>query len=299
MSDPMPQRDPHTGELIVPMRLQKFLSRSGVASRRGSEDLMTAGRVCVNGEVITELGSKVDPSNDTVTVDGQVVTPASTSVYIMLNKPAGYITTMSDPQNRPDISGFVPTDIYPGLFPVGRLDKDTTGILLFMTDGILARDLLHPGMHVEKTYQVSCSGSFSDKELEFLSRGVMLDDGLTAPAKVRRISEKALEHPLQLHTAQNASSSKKDKHISHIELTIHEGKKRQVKRMCKALGHPVLALHRKSFGPLVLDNLKEGSYRELSIDEVKALKFAAYGNESPYEKRTRLKNERNAMNKED
>ena len=292
MSDPMPQRDPHTGEMIVPMRLQKFLARSGVASRRGSEDLMTAGRVRVNGEVITELGSKVNPTKDEVRVDNKLVSLADQHVYIMLNKPAGYITTMSDPQGRPDISIFVPSDEYPGLFPVGRLDKDTTGILLFMTDGILARDLLHPGMHVDKTYQASCSGIFTKAQLKQLEEGVELEDGLASPAQAKSIDEKSLEHPKQAQVALDALKKAKDKRISHIELTIHEGKKRQVKRMCKALGHPVLALHRSSFGPLKLGTLKEGSYRTLSQKEVEDLKFAAYGNESPFEKRERLKRER-------
>ncbi|MEF2651197.1 pseudouridine synthase, partial [Slackia piriformis] len=134
-------------ERIVPMRLQKFLARSGVASRRGSEDLMTAGRVRVNGEVVRELGSKVDPLVDIVTVDGKMVRLSDEPVTLMLHKPAGYLTTMSDPFDRPTVADLVPCDRYPGLFPIGRLDFDTTGILLFSTDGELGNGLLHPRKH--------------------------------------------------------------------------------------------------------------------------------------------------------
>ncbi|WP_270574145.1 pseudouridine synthase, partial [Candidatus Collinsella stercoripullorum] len=185
MSDPMPPRDPATGELIVPMRLQRFLARAGVASRRGSEDLMTAGRVAVNGVVVTQLGTKVDPARDTVTVDGVPVRPGGTAVHLVLNKPAGYVTTMRDPQGRPCVADLVPTDRFPGLFPVGRLDRDTTGLLLFTTDGDLAQDLLHPSRHVYKTYLALVDGRVADAELEPLRRGIELDDGPCQPARCR------------------------------------------------------------------------------------------------------------------
>jgi 23S rRNA pseudouridine2605 synthase len=137
------------GERVVPMRLQKFLARAGAASRRGSEDLMTAGRVAVNGVVVTELGSKVDPAVDFVTLDGKAIAIADAPVYIAFNKPAGVMTTMNDPQGRPTVASFLPIKEYPGLFPVGRLDFDTTGLLLFTTDGEIAHRLLHPSRHVE------------------------------------------------------------------------------------------------------------------------------------------------------
>ena len=158
MSKPLKPNQQQPDERIVPMRLQKFLARAGAASRRGSENLMTAGRVTVNGQVVTELGSKVDPLVDEVAVDGVPVYLAQGPVTIMLHKPAGYVTTMSDPQGRPTVAELVPTDRFPGLFPIGRLDFDTTGLLLFSTDGELGNGLLHPRHHVEKRYLALVNG---------------------------------------------------------------------------------------------------------------------------------------------
>uniref|UniRef100_UPI0022E1E4E4 pseudouridine synthase n=1 Tax=Eggerthella sinensis TaxID=242230 RepID=UPI0022E1E4E4 len=152
-------------ELVVPMRLQKFLARAGAASRRGSENLMTAGRVTVNGDVVTELGSKVDPLVDEVAVDGAVVRLADGPITLMLHKPAGFVTTMSDPQGRPTVAELVPTERYPGLFPIGRLDYDTTGLLLFSTDGELGNGLLHPKHHVTKRYLACVEGTPTEREL--------------------------------------------------------------------------------------------------------------------------------------
>lgn len=245
-----------TPEQPFPMRLQKFLARAGVASRRGSEDLMTAGRVSVNGRVVTELGSKVDPKVDIVCVDGREVHLEDDSVYLMLHKPKGYLTTMDDPQGRPCVAQLVPRDRYPGLYPVGRLDKDTTGLLLFTTDGDMGQHLLHPKHHVDKTYQAHVDGVPSTGELQALRDGIMLDDGLTAPARVRVVAERP-------------------DGTSDIELVIHEGRKRQVKRMCSAVHHPVLDLHRSSFGPLVLEDVEEGAWRLLRDDEVASLRKTA------------------------
>lgn len=255
MSDPKPTNFGPNGEAIVPMRLQKFLARAGVASRRGSEGLMSAGRVKVNGVVVRELGSKVDPNVDVVEVDGVVARLFDAPVTIMLNKPAGYLTTMSDPHGRPCVASLVPIERFPGLFPVGRLDMDTTGLLLFSTDGELGNGLLHPRKHVEKTYRVRVKGSFEQSEAELLERGIELDDGPTLPARVRILS----------------SGAKR----SDVEITIHEGRKRQVKRMCTAVGHEVLQLHRSDFGPLSLGNLAEGRWRALEDFEVQALRQAA------------------------
>lgn len=249
-------QSPDIPEQPFPMRLQKFLARAGVASRRGSEDLMTAGRVSVNGEIVTELGTKVDPKIDVVCVDGREVHLEDGSVYIMLNKPAGYLTTMDDPQGRPCVASLVPTKEYPGLYPVGRLDKDTTGLLLFTTDGDMGQHLLHPKHHVEKTYRAHVEGVPTEDDIERLEEGIMLQDGMTAPARVRVIDE-----------YRDGSSD--------IELIIHEGRKRQVKRMCSAVHHPVLELHRERFGPLVLSDVEEGSWRLLTEGEVRSLKEAA------------------------
>lgn len=267
---------------IVPMRLQKFLARAGAASRRGSENLMTAGRVTVNGEVVTELGSKVDPLVDEVAVDGAVVRLADGPVTIMLHKPAGFVTTMSDPQGRPTVAELVPTERYPGLFPIGRLDFDTTGLLLFSTDGELGNGLLHPKHHVTKRYLACVEGRPTERDLEFLRRGIELDDGPTQPADVRVVEGGAARHAerlLEIPAAVPPRSSKEYAAVcegratrrSIVRLGIREGRKRQVKRMMAAVGHPVLALHRDSFGPLALGDLPRGAWRALDAEEVAAL----------------------------
>lgn len=243
-------------ERIVPMRLQRFLARAGVASRRGSEDLMTAGRVSVNGVVVTELGAKVDPRTDVVAVDGQVVSLADERAYVMLNKPAGTITTMDDPQGRPCVADLVPREPA-GLFPVGRLDRDTTGLLLFTTDGEMAHRLLHPRHHVEKVYVATVESVPDEGTLERLREGIDLDDGRTAPA---RVSVRA--------TCEG---------LADVEIAIREGRKRQVRRMFEAVGHPVVALHRVTFGPLELGALAVGSHRRLTAEEIAALTDATRG----------------------
>jgi 23S rRNA pseudouridine2605 synthase len=235
------------------MRVQKFLARAGVASRRGSEDLMTAGRVCVNGDVVTELGRKVDPAVDVVTVDGRQVRLAEQPAYLALNKPQGVMTTMSDPQGRTTVATFMPLAEHPGLFPVGRLDYETTGLLLFTTDGELAHRVLHPRWKVEKTYRVLVDGRPTRPELDRLREGVSLDDGLTAPAQVSMLRAGP---------------------TSYCEIAIREGRKRQVRRMFSAIGHPVLELHRVSFGPVALGDLPKGAWRHLTEAEVGDLRAA-------------------------
>jgi 23S rRNA pseudouridine2605 synthase len=253
------------------MRLQKFLARAGAASRRGSEDLMTAGRVTVNGEVVTELGSKVDPLKDTVCIDGKPISLADTNTYLMLNKPAGYLTTMDDPQGRPTVKQLMPTDDYPGLFPVGRLDYDTTGLLLFMTDGELAHKLLHPRHEVAKRYRAVVDGRLREKEADHLRKGVVLYDGPTRPAiiKIGATENKQL-------SAREKLRLNNDRGFSHeqttVWCTITEGRKRQVKRMFAHIGHPVLLLAREAFGPLELGDLAPGSWRNLTETEVSTLK---------------------------
>jgi 23S rRNA pseudouridine2605 synthase len=248
---------------LVPMRLQKFLARAGVASRRGSEDLMTAGRVTVNGRVACELGCKVDPACDAVAVDGVPVTLAHGKVYLLLNKPAGYLTTMDDPHGRPTVAQLVPTGRYPGLFPVGRLDLDTTGALLFTTDGDLAARLLHPSTHVMKVYRALVDGCPTERGLDELRRGIELDDGPCAPALVRVLSYERGPREGSAATVRTL-----------VEVSIHEGRKRQVKRMFSAVGHPVLELSRTLFGPLGTQGLEPGAWRLLADDEVAALREA-------------------------
>ena len=257
------------GERIVPMRLQRFLARAGVASRRGSERLMTSGRVRVNGVVVSELGSKVDPSVDVVTVDGRPCSITERSRYVMLYKPQGYITTMSDPQGRPTVAELVPSKEFPGLFPVGRLDPDTTGLLLFTTNGNLGQELLHPSRHVDKHYVALVRGVPTRRELDELRRGVMLEEGPAAPARAELLSE---SDPLFSVVAPNgAGVDAGGNPNSVVALTIHEGKKHQVKKMLMAVGHRVLRLHRDAFGPLALTGVDEGHWRELDETEVSAL----------------------------
>ncbi len=261
----------HEGdERLVPMRLQRFLARAGVASRRGSENLMTAGRVCVNGTVATELGTKVDPSVDRVTVDGVPVVLGRGAAYIMLNKPAGCLTTMSDPHGRPTVATLVPRHRYPGLFPVGRLDMDTTGLLLFTTDGDLGQELLHPSHHVWKTYIAKVDSDISEGDLDVLRRGITLDDGPCKPARCRRLTGES---------ACGRAPFGASNGMSIVEVSISEGRKNQVKRMLSKVGHPVVRLHRCTFGELELGSLPVGSWRELTDQEVVSLRNAPLGKE--------------------
>lgn len=265
------------------VRLQKFLARAGVASRRASEELITSGRVTVNGRIVDTLGTKVDPISDEVCVDGVAVGRQERTVTLMLHKPAGYVTTMFDPQGRPTVAELVPVDEYPGLFPVGRLDRDTTGLLLFSTDGDLGARLLHPGFHVDKTYLALVDGVPDERDLENLRNGVALDDGMTAPAIVELLTgeeeERAREQigddfqasGIQHGHAGVHSRAQREKCGSIVSITIHEGRKRQVRRMMSAISHPVIALHRQRFDDLTLDGLKRGEWRLLEESEIEAL----------------------------
>jgi 23S rRNA pseudouridine2605 synthase len=237
-----------------PQRLQKLLSAAGVASRRGAEEIILAGRVRVNGEVADTPGAKADPETDTIEVDGRRIEPLSARRWFALNKPAGCVTTMDDPQGRPTVVGFFPSGVA-GLFPVGRLDLDTEGLLLVTNDGELASCLLHPRHHVEKTYRAWVDGVPNDGNLRALREGVALDDGLTAPAKVRLV--------------------KREGRGAVVDMTIREGRKRQVRRMFSAVGHPVRRLMRTAFGPLTLEGLEPGCVRELGAEEIAALRAAA------------------------
>ena len=228
-------------------RLQKVLARAGFGSRRVCEDLIAEGRVLVNGEVV-ELGARVDPEADTVEVDGVPVGVRPGLVHYLLNKPAGVVTTAHDPQGRPTVVALVPDD--PRVFPVGRLDADTEGLLVLTNDGELTHRLTHPSFGVEKEYLAEVRGTPSRGALRALRDGVELDDGPTAPAKV----------------AQPAPNL--------LRITIHEGRNRQVRRMCEAVGHPVVRLVRVRIGPLADPDLRPGAWRPLSTDEVRALERA-------------------------
>ena len=228
------------------MRLGKYLATSGFASRRASEELVRAGRVTVAGSVVTDPARDVGAS-DAVAVDGNpVVHGRSERVVYALNKPAGVVSTARDPQGRPTVVTMVPQT--ERLYPVGRLDIDTTGLILLTNEGDLAHRLTHPSFEVEKTYRAVVGGPpVRDSELQALRAGIELDDGRTAPARVRRVA------------------------ADTIEITIHEGRKRQVKRMCEAVGHPVKRLERVAFGPLWLGDLPRGRWRKLTAGEVQSL----------------------------
>ena len=274
---------------MAEMRLQKFLARAGVASRRHAEVLIAEGRVAVNGAVVTQMGTTVEPGRDAVAVDGAPVALPDEEATFMLHKPAGYVTTMSDPQGRPTAADLMEAEraTYPGLFPVGRLDADTTGLLLFTTDGALGHGLLHPRRHVEKTYLALVEGRVNEYDLRQLREGVRLDDGLTLPAGARLLHGAEAKRAAALIGTGDGASGRGARHAgkrgrraleasgSLVEVTLREGRKRQVRRMLEAVGHPVIALHRESFGPLSLGDLPRGEARPLTEAEVAALKALA------------------------
>jgi 23S rRNA pseudouridine2605 synthase len=230
------------------MRLNAYLARAGIASRRGAEELIRAGRVRVNGEV-AGLATFVEP-RDAVELDGNPIEPEPLT-YVLLHKPAGVVTTARDPQGRPTVVGLVGHERR--VVPVGRLDADTTGALLLTNDGPLAHRLMHPRYEVDKVYEAEVEGEPSDEALMQLTDGIELDDGRTAPARVRRLRP------------------------SLVELTIHEGRKHQVKLMLEAVGHRVRRLHRKAYAGLTLDGLAPGEWRELTREEVANLNRAPCG----------------------
>jgi 23S rRNA pseudouridine2605 synthase len=226
------------------MRLNAYLARAGIASRRGSDELIKAGRVRVN-DLPGELNTYVH-TGDRVEVDGEPVT-AQALKYVLLHKPAGTVTTASDPQGRPTVVQLV-EEIPERIVPVGRLDADTTGALLLTNDGPLSHRLAHPRYGVEKVYEVEVEGEPDDEVLRQLAEGVDLEDGRTAPARARLLAP------------------------STIELVLHEGRKHQVKRMCEAVGHPVRRLHRSRYAGLALEGLEPGAWRELEPSEVEAVR---------------------------
>lgn len=231
-------------------RLQKLISAAGIASRRAAEEMILSGRVAVNGSVVTELGTKADPAQDRITVDSKALAIASQKLYILLNKPTGYITALKDSQGRPlvtDLLKEVPERVY----PVGRLDYNTEGLLLLTNDGEWANRLMHPRHEVEKEYFVRVRGKVAEQQLKRLAEGVELEDGRTAPAKVRLV--------------------KSGEQNDWISVAIHEGRNRQVRRMCEAVSLLVVRLRRVRYGSLSMGTLKPGEFRYLSEAEVNEL----------------------------
>jgi len=231
-------------------RLQKYMSRHGLASRRACEEIIASGKVKVNGKIVTTPGTLVDPTKVRVEVDGQRLVATEQKVYILLNKPRGYLSTVKDPRGRKIVTDLL-KDVKERVYPVGRLDYDSEGLLLLTNDGELAYWLTHPGHSVPKTYKVRVKGIPTRKELETLAEGVMLEDGVTAPAEISLIDE----------YEGNAL----------LEVTLSEGRNRQIRRMMETVGHEVVRLKRTRVGSLSLGDLKSGQYRHLKDDEVQGL----------------------------
>ena len=232
------------------MRLQKYMAECGVASRRKAEEMIREGRVSVNGQVITEMGVQVE-EEDAVRVDGIIIRPEAEKKYILYHKPAGEVTTAHDPEGRPCVLDHF-RDYPVRLYPVGRLDYDSEGLLLLTNDGALTERLLHPSHQVDKTYLARVSGAVTQDTLRLLRQGVMLDDHKTSPAKARIVKQEAL--------------------ATVVLITIHEGRNRQVRRMFEAAGHQVTRLRRVRFGPLDLGDLPRGRWRELTPEEIRRLR---------------------------
>lgn len=246
-------------------RIQKILSAAGICSRREAESLIIEGSVKVNGRVVSELGTKADPDEDVIKVGNRVIRSAAPKVYLLLNKPRGCVTTLKDPMGRKTVIEFLGR-IGKRVYPVGRLDYDTEGLLLLTNDGDFANSVMHPSREIPKTYEVKVTGVLKDGDLKRLASGVKLKEGMTAPAKVRKMKL----------TDTN----------SWVELTIHEGWNRQVRRMCEMVGHTVLKIKRTKVGPLDLKGVPLGMYRELTPSEVKAMLVMGGSTEPAGKKKT-------------
>ena len=231
-------------------RLQKILSHAGIASRRAAEQVILDGRVKVDGKIVTELGTKFDIEVNKISVDDKIINCAEKKVYILLNKPKNVLTTVKDDRGRKTVIDLI-TDINERIYPVGRLDYDTEGLLLLTNDGELMNAVLHPKFQINKTYLVKITGEITETKLNKLRNGIQLEDGLTAPAIVRVIGKSSTE--------------------AKIEITIHEGRNRQVRRMVSAIGCEVTKLKRIKFANLLIRDLKIGQYRKLTETEINNL----------------------------
>ncbi len=230
-------------------RLQKILSQAGIASRRAAEKMILDGRVAVDGQLVTELGTRADTESADITVDGKSIRKAEKHVYYLLNKPKGYLSTAKDDRGRQTVLELL-SDVRERVYPVGRLDNNTEGLLLLTNDGELMNALLHPKSKVYKTYIARVKGTPREESLDMLRQGIGLSDGMTAPAKVRI---------LELDAARG---------MTKLEVSIHEGRNRQVRRMFEAIGHRVEALKRIEFAGLTLSGVQRGQYRALTKDEI-------------------------------
>ena len=237
------------GEIV---RLQKYIAMSGAASRRAAETMIGEGRVSVNGTVVTELGTKVEIGADSVSLDGKTIKPEIKKYYIMLNKPVGYVSTVNDQFDRPTVIDLIGEEIKARVFPVGRLDYDTEGLLLLTNDGDFTYEVTHPKFHMNKTYVVTLKGGITVKGINALRRGITIEDYKTSPAEVEILSA--------------------EKGETVIKIVIHEGKNRQVRKMMEAVGCKVTGLKRTGIGDIVLGNLPLGRWRYLTSHEISRLK---------------------------
>lgn len=244
------------------VRLQKIIAAAGIASRRAAEKLIEEGRVSVNGETVTALGSKADPAVDDIRVDDRRVKGAQRHRYYLLNKPRGYVTTRSDPEHRPTVLDLL-KGVREYIYPVGRLDFDSEGLLILTNDGDLAAVLTHPRHEVERVYEAQVLGVPDAHDLDRLRRGIVIEGRRTSPAQVELLTER-----------------RPDSGTSVLRVTIHEGRTRQVRKMADAIGHPVRTLRRIRIGPIADKNLRLGTYRELTGDEVRMLKHVAARHDS-------------------
>jgi len=229
-------------------RLQKLIAQAGICSRREAEKIISAGRVTVDGKIIRELGAKADPSKNKIRVDGKLLHFAAEKIYLLLNKPRGYVSTVKDERGRKTVLELLGENFSERVWPVGRLDLNSEGLLILTNDGDLTNALIHPRFEVSKTYRAKISGDVTEEKLDKLRAGIELDDGLTAPAEIY-LFEKNL-----------------------VEVTIHEGRNRQVRRMFAAVGCDVKRLRRIKFSFLTLDGLKVGAFRKLTAEEISRLK---------------------------
>lgn len=232
-------------------RLQKFMASCGVASRRSSEKLIEAGKVTVNGKIITELGEKVDPDVDIVVVNGKKIKPETKNIYIVLNKPEGYLCTLKDTRGRKTVLDLT-TEISERIFPIGRLDYDTSGLIIMTNDGSIYNKVIHPREKINKIYEACIKGTLARDEIDRFCGGIDIGGYITAPADIKIMSS--------------------NDETSQVEITIHEGKKRQIRKMCKLIGHPVITLKRVAIGKIVLSNLKKGKFRYLTENEISYIK---------------------------
>ena len=233
------------------IRLQKYMAEAGISSRRKAEELILEGKVKVNGKIVDELGIKIVPNKDIVEYNGKKVVLEKEYVYILLNKPIGYVTTVKDQFNRDSILDLVKTN--KRIVPVGRLDMYTSGAIILTNDGDFVYKVTHPKHEIEKTYTVTIKGIVKNNEVEELKKGVKIEDYITKPAKVKILK------------------TDEEKNISRLEITIHEGKNRQVRKMCEAIGHKVLALHRSKIAGIGVKDLELGKWRYLTKNEVRKI----------------------------